>query len=72
MARLKVRLKVRLMVPRTQLDDIAAMGVATSVAGFAPAIIAFEAGFLVLALWLRANLDRLQESRSAGRWYHRA
>ena len=47
------------MVRRTPPDDIAAMGVAISVAGFAPAIIAFEAGFLVLALWLRAKLGRL-------------
>ena len=27
--------------------------------GFAPGIIVFGAGFFVLALWLRANLDRL-------------
>jgi hypothetical protein len=47
------------MVRRTPLDDGAAMGVAISAAGFVPAIIAFEAGFLVLALSLRANLDRL-------------
>jgi len=42
-----------------QAVGVAAMGVAVSVVGYAPAIIAFGAGFLVLALWLRANLDRL-------------
>ena len=42
-----------------QAAGVAAMGVAISLVSYAPAIIAFGAGFLVLALWLRANLDRL-------------
>lgn len=42
-----------------QAMGVAAMGVAISVVGFVPGIIVFGAGFFVLALWLRANLDRL-------------
>lgn len=42
-----------------QAVGVAAMGVAISLVGIVPGIIAFGAGFLLLALWLRANLDRL-------------
>ena len=42
-----------------QAIGVAAMGVAISLVGFVPGIIVFGAGFFVLALWLRANLDRL-------------
>ena len=42
-----------------QAMGVAAMGLAVSLVGFEPGIIVFGAGFFVLALWLRANLDRL-------------
>jgi len=42
-----------------QAAGVATMGVAISLVSFAPAIIAFGTGFLLLALWLRANLYRL-------------
>ena len=42
-----------------QAMGVAVMGVAISVVGFAPGIIVFGAGYFVLAIWLRANLDRL-------------
>ena len=42
-----------------QAVGVAAMGVCVSLFGMAPSLLAFSAGFLVLALWIRANLDRL-------------
>lgn len=42
-----------------QAVGVAAMGVLVSLFGIASSIFAFSAGFLLLALWVRANLDRL-------------
>jgi MFS transporter, YNFM family, putative membrane transport protein len=42
-----------------QAVGVAAMGVLVSLFGIAPSILAFSAGFLLLALWIRANLHRL-------------
>lgn len=42
-----------------QAVGVAAMGVSVSLFGMAPSLLAFSAGFLVLALWIRSNLDRL-------------
>jgi len=38
---------------------VAAMGVCVSLFGLPASLLAFSAGFFALALWLRANLDRL-------------
>jgi len=42
-----------------QAVGVAVMGVLVSLFGIASSILAFSAGFLLLALWIRANLDRL-------------
>jgi len=42
-----------------QAAGVAAMGLAVSVAGYRPPIIAFGACYLVLGLWMRRNLERL-------------
>ena len=42
-----------------QAVGVAAMGVSVSLFGIAPSLIAFSAGFLLLALWIRANLNLL-------------
>jgi len=42
-----------------QAVGVAVMGVLVSLFGIASSILAFGAGFLLLALWIRANLDRL-------------
>jgi hypothetical protein len=35
------------------------MGLAVSLVGYQPAIIAFGAGYLALGLWMRRNLGKL-------------
>lgn len=42
-----------------QAAGVAAMGVLVSLFGIAPSMLAFSGGFLLLALWIRKNLDRL-------------
>jgi predicted MFS family arabinose efflux permease len=42
-----------------QAAGVAAMGLAVSLFDYRPAIIAFGAGYLVLGLWMRRNLDKL-------------
>ena len=42
-----------------QAIGVAAMGVLVSLVGIASSILAFSGGFLLLALWVRANVDRL-------------
>ncbi|OHC83848.1 MAG: hypothetical protein A3G73_07185 [Rhodospirillales bacterium RIFCSPLOWO2_12_FULL_67_15] len=42
-----------------QALGVAVMGVCVSLFGLPASLIAFAAGFLALALWLRSNLDRL-------------
>lgn len=42
-----------------QAVGVAAMGVSVSLFGMLPSILAFSAGFLAVALWVRANLSRL-------------
>ena len=42
-----------------QAVGVAVMGVLVSLFGIAPSILVFSGGFLLLALWIGANLDRL-------------
>lgn len=42
-----------------QAIGTAAMGLAVGLAGYAPAIIAFGAGYFALGLWMRRNLNKL-------------
>ncbi len=42
-----------------QALGVAAMGVLVSLFGIASSILAFSAGFMLLALWIRGNLERL-------------
>lgn len=42
-----------------QAAGVAIMGIGVGIVGYAPSIIAFGLGYLVLGLWLRGNLHRL-------------